>query len=219
MKILGIDSSTDKLAIGVCEEGQVISETLLESSREHASHIIGLIDSVLTESSVAKADLGGVAVAIGPGSFTGLRIGLAVAKGLAVALEIPLVGVSTFEVIARRLLPEMDSFFLAAPVRRGECYLCHLRPGIEIRASITLIDNSKLAETIGAIPAGTVGRAPNGWDGLVGSKIAPDKLIISGGELALLGAEYLAAGKSDNVAELEPLYIAPSQAERKFGKK
>jgi tRNA threonylcarbamoyladenosine biosynthesis protein TsaB len=219
MIVLGIDSATDKLAVGIAADGRIVSETLRESSREHASHIIGLIDDVLTKSSVRRSELSGIAVAIGPGSFTGLRIGLAVAKGLAVALKIPLVGVSTFEVIARRLLPEMDSFYLTAPVRRGESYLCHVRQGADIRRSIILVENGKLSEIIGSSPAGAVGKAPDGWDEFVSNKISTDKLAVSGGELAVLGGELLAEGKSDNIADLEPLYIAPSQAERKFGRK
>ncbi len=219
MKILGIDSSTDKLGVGIADGERVLSETLLESSREHASHIIGVIDEVLKEVPIDKNDLDGIAVAVGPGSFTGLRIGMAVAKGLAVALEIPLIGVSTFEVIARRLLTEMDSFYLAAPVRRGESYLCHIRPETDVRESIILVENTALAETIGSVPAGAVGRAPDGWDDMIDNAIIPGRLIISGGELAILGGEFLAAGRRDDVADLEPLYIAPSQAERKFGRK
>lgn len=219
MIVLGIDSSTDKLAVGVADGGKVLSEILLDSSREHASHVIDLIDDALNQAAVAKAELDGIAVAIGPGSFTGLRIGLAVAKGLAVALNIPLIGVSTFEVLAKRLLDEMDSFYLAAPVRRGESYLCHVRPGIDIRTSISLVDNEKLGETIGSVPAGAVGRTPDGWDEIIRNEIPADRLVVSGGELAVSGAEFLAAGKSDSIADLEPLYIAPSQAERKFGRK
>lgn len=219
MIVLGIDSSTDKLAVGLADGGKVLSELLLESSREHASHVIGLIDEVLNDASTAKGDISGVAVAIGPGSFTGLRIGMAVAKGLAVALKIPLIGVSTFEVIARRLLGEYDEFYLTAPVRRGESYLCLVRDGIDIRKSITLADNEKLAEAVGSIPAGAVGRPPDGWEDIVPNKIPADRLTVSGGELAVLGSEFLAAGRRDDVADLEPLYIALSQAERKFGRK
>jgi tRNA threonylcarbamoyladenosine biosynthesis protein TsaB len=219
MKVLGIDSSTDKLAVGIADDGRILSETLLESSREHASHIIGVIDDVLRDASLAKSDLDGIAVAVGPGSFTGLRIGMAVAKGLAVALHVPLIGVSTFEVIARRLLPEINSFYLAAPVRRGESYLCHVREGIDIRQSIILVDNSALAEVICSDSAGAVGRAPDNWDDIAANKIAARRLIVSGGELAVLGSEFLEAGRRDDISDLEPLYIAPSQAERKFGRK
>ncbi len=219
MIVLGIDSSTDKLAVGIADGARILSQKLLESSREHASHIIGQIDDVLREAAITKADLNGIAVAIGPGSFTGLRIGLAVVKGLAVALNIPVIGVSTFEVIGRRLLSEYDSFYLAAPVRRGESYLCHVRPGADIRKSIVLTDNDKLAEAIGSVAAGAVGRAPGGWDEKIDNRIPSDRLEVSGGELAILGGEFLAAGGRDEVADLEPLYIAPSQAERKFGRK
>ena len=104
MKILGIDSSTDILAIGLSNDQKIIAETTVLSQREHASRIIDTIDEVLTSGSTKKNELSGVSVAIGPGSFTGLRVGLAVAKAFAVALDIPLVGISTFEVIRKRLL-------------------------------------------------------------------------------------------------------------------
>lgn len=217
MIVLGIDSSTDRLAIGLTDSSGILAEKTLDASREHASRIIGLIEEVLSLASLSRDRIEGVATAIGPGSFTGLRIGLAVTKGMALALKIPIVGVSTFEVLARRLENTYDEFFLSAVARKGEYYLCRVKPGGDIRAAIGLVDENDLADKIGNIPAGLVGREPFGvWEQLP-NPIAKDKLIVSGGELALYGAIELTAGRSDDAAALEPLYIAPSQAERKFG--
>jgi len=219
MIVLGIDSSTDKLAVGLADDTRIIGESRLDSAQEHTSHIIGMIDSLLAKMAVPKGDLGGVAVADGPGSFTGLRIGMAVAKGMALALNIPIVGVSTFEVTSRRLQPEFDVFYLTAMVRKGEYYLCRVEPGVDVRRAIVLVDQEWLAAAVGSFPVGLLGRIPEGWPKMVSSIIPADKMAVSGGELAQFGVECLASGRTNDLADLEPLYIAPSQAERKFGRK
>jgi tRNA A37 threonylcarbamoyladenosine modification protein TsaB len=144
---------------------------------------------------------------------------MAAAKGMALAMNIPIVGVSTFEVIARRLRSEYDRFYLTALVRKGELYLCRVDRETEIRENIGLINQEALPAKIGSMPIAVVGRKPEGWDGLAENIIPDEKTFISGGELALLGAELISAGKVSDLAMLEPLYIAPSQAERKFGRK
>ncbi|MCP4566740.1 MAG: tRNA (adenosine(37)-N6)-threonylcarbamoyltransferase complex dimerization subunit type 1 TsaB [FCB group bacterium] len=217
MIIMGIDSSTDRLAVGLAEGQTILAEKTLDSSREHASRIIGVINDILNEASVTKDRIEGIAVAIGPGSFTGLRIGLAVAKGMAYSLKIPLVGISTFEVMARRLLNDYSEFFLSAVVRRGEYYLSRIKAAENIRENIALISEADLLAKIGTVPAGLIGREPSGIWNDIPALIPVDKLSVSGGELAVLGAEQIILGRFDDIAGLEPLYIAPSQAERKFG--
>jgi len=216
---LGIDTATDRLAIGLADDEKIILEDSLDSEREHATRIMGLIDAVLERSEVTPDDLTGIAVADGPGSFTGLRIGMAVAKGMARALEIPIAGVSSFEVVARRLLEKYEIFFLTAVVRKGELYLCRVEKGTDIRSRIILIPGEKLAEKVGDSPVGLIGRAPEGWPESVINPIPSDLTLTSGGELALHGGRLLAAGRFSDLSEMEPFYIAPSQAERKFGRK
>jgi len=219
MITLGIDSSTDRLGAGLSDGRRVIGEDLVTTDREHASQIIGLIDAVLIDCDIDKKDLQAIAVGIGPGSFTGLRVGLAVAKGLVLALNIPLIGISTFDVIARRLRSKSPDFYLASPVRRGEFYLGHTTAENNPGAAIEIVAESELVLRIGEKPLGFIGRRPQSLGDEIPSEINPAELYISGGELALLGAERLESGESDNPADLEPYYIAPSQAELKFAER
>jgi len=177
MIVLGIDSSTDRLGVGLAEDERTMFEDTLDSAREHATRIIGLIDSVLERTSVSKDKLDGVAVADGPGSFTGLRIGMAAAKGMARALDIPIVGVSTFEVVARRIISKYDEFFLVAVVRKGEFYLCRVARGVEIRKSIELVSTANLPSRVGSTPTGLIGREPADWQELTINKL-PDNCTI-----------------------------------------
>lgn len=216
--MLGIDSSTDALAVGLADGERTLCEETLPPAQDHASQIIGLIDSILKKAQLTRQSLDGIAIADGPGSFTGLRIGMAVAKGMALALNLPIVGVSTFEVMARRLSGDFDAFYLAGMVRKGEFYLCPVEHGSNIREKISVIEQLELSERVGAVPVALIGRRPDGWDKLVQNPIPSDRLKISGGELAALGGEKISAGQAADLATMEPLYIALSQAERKFGR-
>ncbi len=218
MIVLGVDTSTDHLGVGLADDGKIIFEDTLNAVQEHASQIIGMIDAVLSQAGVAKENLGGIAIADGPGSFTGLRIGMAAAKGMALALNIPIVGVSTFEVVARRLLSEYDHFWLTAMVRKGELYICRVVKNSDVRGSIELISQEGLPQKIASEPVGIIGREPDGWQELIINRIPADKLSVSGGELAMYGGELISDGKIADLASLEPFYIAPSQAEWKFGR-
>lgn len=217
--ILGIDSSTDKLGIGLHDGNRIVAETLLASAREHASRIIGMIDDLLVQAALTPKSLTGLAVALGPGSFTGLRVGLAVAKGMALALYIPIVGVPTFEVMTRRVRGEFPEALLIAPIRRGEFYVCRLGASPQPWDAIDLVPHAELAAMAQDRPVGLVGKAPEGWNEGIAQVIPEETMAISGGEVAACGGDRLASGYSDDVASLEPLYIAPSQAEQNFDRR
>lgn len=216
MIVLGIDSSTDNLAVGLADEQRAIASKMLTAPRQHGSRIIGLIDQILTETSTAKNDLGGIAVAIGPGSFTGLRVGLATAKGLAIGLKISLVGISTFDVIAGRLKNEYPDFCLVAIARQGEFYFCRIETKATAGLKIELVSEHDLVERVGGVPIGFVTALPVSFEKSKFRAVPPERLLVSADELAKLGAKRIAAGKVDDPALLEPLYIAPAQAERRF---
>ena len=130
MTVLGIETATDVCAAAVARDGRVLHESFLQESHVHAEMLMSQIDQVLNPLEKGIHGVDGIAVSIGPGSFTGLRIGLSVAKGLAWSMEKKLVAVPTLRALARRAVDEggFSLPVLVLPVldaRRDEVY-CQL---------------------------------------------------------------------------------------------
>lgn len=100
MRVLAFDTATSACTVAVMAEGRVRSELTLQVPRAHSTRLMPLIAQALEEAGVDRREIDAIAVGVGPGSFTGLRIGLATAKGLAFALEKPVVPVSTLAATA-----------------------------------------------------------------------------------------------------------------------
>src|SRR2546428_9468073 len=110
MRLLAVETSTLAGGAALLDGELVVGEYALDVSRTHSERLMGAIDRLLTDAGWTVRDLEGLAVSVGPGSFTGLRIGLSTVKGLALALSIPIVAVPTLDAMAA-LLP-----FAALPV-------------------------------------------------------------------------------------------------------
>lgn len=100
MKILAVETSTLMGGVAIVEEGSILCELTLHVAETHSSQLMPAIDYVLKTANCTPDSLDGFAVALGPGSFTGLRIGMSTMKGLAVAATKPLVGIPTLEAMA-----------------------------------------------------------------------------------------------------------------------
>jgi tRNA threonylcarbamoyl adenosine modification protein YeaZ len=126
MNLLAIDTAANLCAACVfdTEAGVELGRVVLDIGKGHAERLMGVIEEALSISKTGYDALGAVAVATGPGSFTGVRVGVSTARGLALALKIPAIGVTTLEAIAA----ETRSAFPGRPTmvvidaRRGECY-------------------------------------------------------------------------------------------------
>ncbi|HZM69548.1 MAG TPA: tRNA (adenosine(37)-N6)-threonylcarbamoyltransferase complex dimerization subunit type 1 TsaB [Candidatus Cryosericum sp.] len=123
---LGIDTATGRGSVALARDDGEPLLRLLEEKGGHARDLVPAIESVLAEARLGTSDLRGLGVASGPGSFTGVRVGMATAKGLAYALDIAVVGLSTLEALARAAAPlaPQGSAILAPvlPAGRGEVY-------------------------------------------------------------------------------------------------
>lgn len=95
--VLQIDTATEVCSVSVSVDGKLLAELSAEENNVHASALTVCIDRLLASLTLTYADLTAVAVSMGPGSYTGLRIGVSTAKGLCYALDIPLIGVNTLE--------------------------------------------------------------------------------------------------------------------------
>lgn len=132
MTTLCIDTATEIGTVAVARDGEVAAAVTWRSSSRHGENLFGHIDSVLSEAGVARSEIALVGVDIGPGRFTSLRVGLGTAKGLALGLDIPIVGVSSLRVLARSVtatgrvvrVPLMNAYrgdlFAAAYVLGGD---------------------------------------------------------------------------------------------------
>lgn len=101
--ILAIDTATKAISLALAAEGATLAESTWQSANNHTIELAPAVERMLSEARVSAESLAAVAVAIGPGSFTGVRIGLAFAKGLALARRLPLIGVRTLDIAVRPL--------------------------------------------------------------------------------------------------------------------
>ena len=101
MKILAADTSTSINTVAVVDDDRVLAEVVVACGRTHSERLIGTVDWVLEQASLSLEDVDALAISIGPGSFTGLRVGLATWKGLALGTGLPLAGVPTLDAMSR----------------------------------------------------------------------------------------------------------------------
>jgi len=226
MKILGIDTSTRCSSVGLIDEGEVISEYLLNIPITHSERLLGAIDYLLREAHCQMEDLDGWAISLGPGSFTGLRIGVSTVKGLAYATRKPVAGVSSLDVLASQISPTP---YLICPIldaRKGEVYTAFYRydetnlpkrlSDYQAMRPEDLVKNIK--EKIIFVGDGT--KTYGDYLGKSLSSLAlfpnPSLHLPHGSAVARLGSELLRKGESLDVKTFTPIYVRPSEAEIKW---
>lgn len=128
MKVLGLDSATSSCSAAVWDDGRggIVARRMEPMARGQAEVLVPMAQAVLAEAGIGFADLDRVAVTVGPGAFTGLRIALATARGIAVAHGLPVIGIASFDAIAHAI-PAADrqgrSLLVAVDSRRDEPFL------------------------------------------------------------------------------------------------
>lgn len=100
MYVLGIDTATMVCSVGLAGQDRIIAEVTVHTRQTHSERLMPMIRQMIADADLTPQDLSGIAVSIGPGSFTGLRIGITTAKSMAFALDIPVAGISTLEALA-----------------------------------------------------------------------------------------------------------------------
>ena len=214
MKILGIETATRAASVAVIFDGKIVAETVRESPQSFSETLLPQVEEVIKFAG-AFENLDAVAVSIGPGSFTGLRIALATAKALAYAWGIKIIGVPTLQAMAynfpnAKVIPLID-----AQKNRAYCRLfdnCAALSDLEVKPIDEAITEAGQLDGDVFICGDVLHKIkvplpPN-------VRLAPPNLKMPrASSVALCGADLLAAGKVDNVMNLEPLYIRRSEAE------
>ncbi|WP_321393324.1 tRNA (adenosine(37)-N6)-threonylcarbamoyltransferase complex dimerization subunit type 1 TsaB [Emcibacter sp.] len=126
MNILAIDTALGACSAALLVEGELVAWRYEERMRGHAERLMPMVEEVLDKARFARSDIQGIASTRGPGTFTGVRIGLSAAKGLSLALGIPLAGFTSLEVVAHNIIGREDipegPVCVAHDARRGEVY-------------------------------------------------------------------------------------------------
>ncbi|MFH0930655.1 MAG: tRNA (adenosine(37)-N6)-threonylcarbamoyltransferase complex dimerization subunit type 1 TsaB [Candidatus Zixiibacteriota bacterium] len=225
MKILGIDTATPILALGIVDEDKVLSEIRFNAGQTHAQILLPSIEKILKDSSLELQDLDGIALSIGPGSFTGLRIGLATAKGLCFASGKPLLTVPTLDglVYFNRSLPYPLVPILDA--KKNEVYsaVYNSREGVLERTSdywVLSVEKlvAKIPEEVIFLGSG-LEVFQDRLKELCGEKahfLAGERNLPSGSSIACLGLEKFGRSEFEDLEKAEPLYLRSSEAELKF---
>ncbi len=141
--ILNIETSTTVCSVSISKEGELISLREINNGYTHAENLHVFIDVVLKEANITAKQLNAVAISKGPGSYTGLRIGVSAAKGLAFSLNIPLIALDTLQIITNAALIKTESNALYCPMidaRRMEVYTALYDSGLkQIKTTEALI--------------------------------------------------------------------------------
>ncbi|HEV2502960.1 MAG TPA: tRNA (adenosine(37)-N6)-threonylcarbamoyltransferase complex dimerization subunit type 1 TsaB [Mesorhizobium sp.] len=166
MKLLAIDCSANLCAACVYDTatGQIAGRHVLDLGKGHAEHLLAVIDKALAEAGITFADLGAIAISTGPGSFTGIRVGVSTARGLALALKIPAIGVTTLEALAMEAASAFPGRSVLAVLDggRGEIHAALFGADGGIRhgpAIATLEEASAMARENAEVLAGTAAEA------------------------------------------------------------
>jgi tRNA threonylcarbamoyladenosine biosynthesis protein TsaB len=122
MLLLALDTATDKGSLALVAEGRLLGEHLVESAGTYLQRLLPGVEALLQATGRRLEELGAIAVSVGPGNFTGLRIGLATAKGLAWALGCPLVPVPTPEALAAQFPFQPQPVGVLLDAKRGEVF-------------------------------------------------------------------------------------------------
>jgi tRNA threonylcarbamoyladenosine biosynthesis protein TsaB len=213
--VLAIDTATRQLHLAVLYEGDRSVKSSEVVPRTHGQILLKKIDNLLSSAGLESSDLQATVVSLGPGSFTGLRIGLAAAKGIAVAHDIPIVGVTLFEVATLCLKSTTGSAHVLIPSRKGEFYVGTLRDGAIEKSDVSVVQESDLAARVGHDQIYTIGFDPRLLEeGALG--LAARALGYDAGDVLRVGLEKLNRGERSDLAALEPVYLQKAIAEIRF---
>lgn len=128
MLVLGIETSTEQTAVALGTENGIVASTSVSVGRPGDEVVMSAIDQLLRWSDTALSSLGGIAVGLGPGLFTGMRVGIATAKTLAQALQIPIVGLASLDLVAFSVGYARSLICAALDAKRGELFYAFYRP-------------------------------------------------------------------------------------------
>ena len=225
MKILALETSARACSAAVTEDGQVIASAFQCTGLTHSRTLMPMVEDMLKNAGLTMQDCGAIAVANGPGSFTGIRISVAAAKGLAFAAGLPAVGVSTLEAMARSLGVYQGYALGVMDARRAQVYAglfrvnCGKYTRVMEDSAISLEDLRKVlqkcSEPIFLVGDGSILCYNTLLESVPALVLPPEHRMHQRADgVALAALEMIDRGDPGNGITLTPNYLRLSQAER-----
>ncbi|HUT69055.1 MAG TPA: tRNA (adenosine(37)-N6)-threonylcarbamoyltransferase complex dimerization subunit type 1 TsaB [Desulfatiglandales bacterium] len=217
MNILSINTSTGQYSLAVMKDEFLLAEYILPSGSSRYSGLMPSLDDLLAKAGLMPQKLDGLTVAVGPGSFTGIRIGLSIIKGLSESLAIPIVGVPTLEAMASQLSFLNEDICPLVASRRGEVFTALFRWSkhgellrvkedtcVKITEIVTILETKTVFIGNNLAQQGPVLKQQLGANTL----LAPSNLwTLRASSVGIVGLRRLRKGDSDNSSELVPTYF------------
>ncbi len=207
-RILLIDSASSAvMRIGLSSSEGNVTHLEIHERFQYSEMIIRMINDLLQKERLKIGELNAIIICTGPGSFTGLRVGMAIAKGLATALGIPVVGVSIFKAISDKLYRKYGHTAVIIPSRREEYYVGMIESPEFEESKIAVIPSRELKDFVGD-------KSVLGVDCTNDSlQEVQDRIIVNPddqpnmNDLFMAGCRKLKAGDTDDILLMEPLYV------------
>jgi len=222
MQVLGIDSSTRRGGVALANEQGIVATFTLSNKLSYSQRLLSMIDLILERVPLSMEELDGFAIACGPGSFTGLRIGMSMAKGLALATGKPAIGIPTLDALASHLC---FSPYLVCPLldaRKGEIYTAFYRAerGEMHKLTDDLVISPEEFCMMIREPVILLGDGLAAYEEMLREKLQhlailnPFVTSLSGvANVALLGVQKFLKGEFPTTSSLKPIYVRRPEAE------
>ena len=221
MLILGIETAGPTASAALLRDGELLSEHVLHHTRTHSEAVMPMVERLLQELDIVPADIGLIAVNCGPGSFTGVRIGVCTANAMGAALHIPVAGIHSLRALYENVCFWPGTVCTMVDAGNQSAYFAQFRAGEEtVPPSADVV-----ADYISGVPANTlfVGDGVAAYSDIIGTSvpcavIAPPAFHISRASGLCSAAERMIARGEELAMQTVPLYLRPSQAERMWSK-
>ncbi len=225
IKVLALESSATAVSVALCEDESLIAQSFLHNGLTHSQTLLPMVESLLQQAGWTMQDIDLLGIAAGPGSFTGLRIGMATAKGLAWLHDTPCAACSTLEAMAWNAVGMVGELYAVMDARRGQVYHAHFSSdGSSIRRlspdrAISLEALAQEVKDRESIPIfiGDGARVMAKYFDSIGQafRLAPQNIRLqTAWGVARLSLELVLQGKVQSADHLAPQYLRLSQAER-----
>ena len=224
MLILGFDSTAVACSAALVDDNKVISEIHLNRGSKHSEQLLPVIDQVLRLADKRLEDLDAIAVTVGPGSFTGVRIAVATGKALAQGLDKKLIAVSSLDALARNIIAEDALIVPLLDARKNEFYSsCYrYRDGIleKVKQEQAVSPQKLFEDLLSEEKVYFVGEALGKYEGMIREILGDNAVLapasrgsIRGAEVAFIGMEKFLREEFTDYYNMAPLYLRKPEAE------